>query len=145
MTTELARLLGMAAVAGLALEAAGLLAHARDMKARGDEGAASHYEQTTRYGYPYLARNGLLAMSLTLAAALAMGAGAAMFVPAAPWPPSRAAHTRPRPVLRAGDPDHHAGSLLLAQQGFRRTRTGSGAGGHAATRRRAGYTLKHPH
>ncbi len=83
MTADLARLLGMAAVAGLSLEAVGLLVHARDMKARGDEGAASHYEQTTRYGYAYLARNGLLASSLVLAAALAMGGQAAWFVPLA--------------------------------------------------------------
>jgi len=83
MTADLARLLGLAAVVGLTLEAAGLLAHARDMKTRGDEGAASHYEQTTRYGYAYLARNGLLALSLALAAAIVIGAKAALFVPLA--------------------------------------------------------------
>jgi DMSO reductase anchor subunit len=83
MTIDLARLLGMAAVAGLSLEAAGLLVHARDMKARGDEGAASHYEQTTRYAYPYLARNGLLALSLALAAAIVIDGAATLFVPLA--------------------------------------------------------------
>ncbi|MGA7950966.1 MAG: DmsC/YnfH family molybdoenzyme membrane anchor subunit [Thiobacillaceae bacterium] len=83
MTADLARLLGLAAAAGLSLEAAGLLAHARNMKMRGDEGAASHYEQTTRYGYPYLARNALLALSLALAAAIAIDGAAALFVPLA--------------------------------------------------------------
>ncbi|HYP66877.1 MAG TPA: DmsC/YnfH family molybdoenzyme membrane anchor subunit [Thiobacillaceae bacterium] len=83
MTADLARLLGQAAVGGLALEATALLAHAGDMKARGNEGAASHYEQTTRYGYSYLARNGLLATSLTLAAAISIGSTPALFVPLA--------------------------------------------------------------
>ena len=83
MTTDLARLLGMAGAAGLSLEAAGLLAHARDMKMRGDEGAASRYEQTTRYGYPYLARNALLALSLALAAAIVIAGVAALFLPLA--------------------------------------------------------------
>jgi DMSO reductase anchor subunit len=78
-----AQLLGTAAALGLGLEAIGLLAHARDMKARGGEGAASHYEQTTRYGYPYLARNGMLTLSFALAAAVALGAPAALFVPLA--------------------------------------------------------------
>jgi DMSO reductase anchor subunit len=63
----LVRLLAGVAAAGLALEAIGLLFHARDLKDKGDEGAASLYEQSTRYGYPYLLRNALLGLSLLTA------------------------------------------------------------------------------
>ncbi|MBI5329390.1 MAG: dimethyl sulfoxide reductase anchor subunit [Betaproteobacteria bacterium] len=81
MTPELAATLGGLMAAGFTLEGLGLLAHARDLKARGDEGAASHYEQTTRYGQPYLLRNGLLGLSLILAALLALTGAAALFAP----------------------------------------------------------------
>lgn len=59
--------LGTLMAFGFALEGVGLLAHARDMRKRGSEGAASHYEQTTRYGNPYLLRNALLIVNLLLA------------------------------------------------------------------------------
>ncbi len=64
------RLLAGVIFSGLALEVAGLLAHARDLRRGPGEGAAAHYEQTTRYGYPYLLRNGLLGLNLLIAATL---------------------------------------------------------------------------
>lgn len=67
LTSELGMVLASVAATGFALESIGLLAHARDLQAQGDEGAASFYEQTTTYGYPYWLRNGLLAISLLLA------------------------------------------------------------------------------
>jgi Na+/serine symporter len=51
-------------IAGLALEAIGLLAHARDMQQRGGEGAAAQMLQTTKFAYSYLMRNILLALTL---------------------------------------------------------------------------------
>ena len=43
------------------MEAIGLFVHARQLNRRGGEGAASQYEQTTRFGKSYLLRNaGLL-------------------------------------------------------------------------------------
>ncbi|MFZ5574683.1 MAG: DmsC/YnfH family molybdoenzyme membrane anchor subunit [Pseudomonadota bacterium] len=83
MAASLATLLGGMAAAGFALEAVGLAAHARDMKARGDEGAAAHYEQTTTYGWPYLLRNGLLGVSLLIALAIAASGEGALFAPLA--------------------------------------------------------------
>jgi hypothetical protein len=71
LTNELGVVLASVAATGFALESIGLLAHAHDLKAKGDEGMASFYEQTTTYGYPYWVRNGLLATSLLLA--LGMG------------------------------------------------------------------------
>jgi DMSO reductase anchor subunit len=66
---------------GLALEAAGLVFHARDMKRRGGEGLAAHLTQTTAFGQAYLARN--LALGVAIAAVLALGwAGIADL---APW------------------------------------------------------------
>ncbi|HLF24655.1 MAG TPA: DmsC/YnfH family molybdoenzyme membrane anchor subunit, partial [Burkholderiales bacterium] len=56
--------LALPVVAGLALEAVGLWFHARDLKRRGGEGAASHYEQTTTFGKTYLARNAALIFSV---------------------------------------------------------------------------------
>jgi DMSO reductase iron-sulfur subunit len=58
-------------VAGLLLEATGLFFHARSLMRRGGEGAASHYEQSTRFGKTWLARN--LALPLL---ALAMASSA---------------------------------------------------------------------
>ncbi len=55
------------AALGLALEGVGLVAHARDLKKQGGEGAASHYLQVTQYGNPYLIRNVLLGVNLLLA------------------------------------------------------------------------------
>jgi DMSO reductase iron-sulfur subunit len=67
-----AAMLGALMALGFALEGLGLFFHARDMKARGDEGAASHYEQTTRYGHAYGLRNTLLALSFVLALNVAL-------------------------------------------------------------------------
>ena len=63
--------------AGLLIEATGLVFHARDMKKQQGEGGASHFVQTTKYAYTYLARNaGLVAgMLLTLTIALLEPAG----------------------------------------------------------------------
>jgi len=57
-------------LAGLALEAVGLWFHARDLKRVGGEGAASHYEQTTTFGYTYQTRNAILGLALAMLAAL---------------------------------------------------------------------------
>lgn len=58
--------------AGLSIEAIGHILHARDMQALGNEGAASHYRQTTEYGKSYLLRNGLLACAILLAGILSV-------------------------------------------------------------------------
>ncbi len=84
LTPALASILGVCMAAGLALEAIGLLAHARDLKVGSGEGAASHYEQTTTYGHAYHLRNGLLALSLLLALALATSGAGGLFVLLAP-------------------------------------------------------------
>ncbi len=47
-------------LAGLLLEAWGLVAHSRYLKHAGGEAAASHYEQTTKFGKSWQLRNGLL-------------------------------------------------------------------------------------
>ncbi len=59
--------------AGIALEGIGLVAHARDLKQQGGEGAASHFEQRTRFGNAYILRNVLLLLNLLLVAVLAAG------------------------------------------------------------------------
>ena len=65
-------LLCWAIAAGLALEAVGLLGHARDMRAAEHEGAVSHYVQTTTFGRVYRLRNGVLLANLALVGALAV-------------------------------------------------------------------------
>ena len=70
MTSELAVVLASIMVAGLLVEIVALVFHAHDMRKNGDEGAASHYEQTTVYGYPYWLRNVLLIVSLIAAAVI---------------------------------------------------------------------------
>ncbi len=55
---------------GLLLEAVGHIGHANDLKSRQGEGAASWYEQTTKFGWPYIISNGLLGSALVLAAGL---------------------------------------------------------------------------
>ncbi len=52
---------------GLIIEILGHMLHARDMKTINNEGAGSHYRQTTQYGKSYLLRNALLCLSLVLA------------------------------------------------------------------------------
>ncbi len=81
LTPKLAELLAGVVGIGLALEAVGLLAHARALKAARSEAAASFYEQTTTYGYPYWLRNGLLGLSLLLALAVVVLGNALLFVP----------------------------------------------------------------
>jgi DMSO reductase iron-sulfur subunit len=81
LSVNLAQTLGTLVAAGLALEGIGLLAHAHDMKTRGNEGMASHYEQTTTYGWPYLLRNALLGLALLLALGLATSGSAVLLVP----------------------------------------------------------------
>lgn len=71
-TATLATILGSIIAVGLAIEATGLSFHARAMKSSGGEGAAAHHEQTTRFGYTYLARNALLGLSIAGATALAI-------------------------------------------------------------------------
>ena len=65
-------------VAGIALEGIGLIAHARDMKQRGGEGAAAMQVQGTQFAYSYLSRNAALGVVLAsvLAFALAVPQGA---------------------------------------------------------------------
>ncbi|RLJ21801.1 aspartate carbamoyltransferase [bacterium endosymbiont of Escarpia laminata] len=72
LTPQFAQVLAIAATAGLTLEGMGLLAHARDLKSKQSEGAASFYEQKTTFGYPYWLRNGVLATALLLAASMAV-------------------------------------------------------------------------
>jgi DMSO reductase anchor subunit len=81
LTPELGQVLASVTGLGLALEGAGLLCHARDLKTQESEGAASFYEQTTTYGYPYWLRNGLLLAGLPLALGIGLlgGAGAPAF------------------------------------------------------------------
>lgn len=57
---------------GLSIEAFGHLMHARDMQALGNEGAASHYRQTTQYGKSYWLRNGLLALAISMAGIISL-------------------------------------------------------------------------
>jgi DMSO reductase iron-sulfur subunit len=84
LTPALAKLLAAPVAIGLALEALGLLAHARALKAAHNEGAASFYEQTTTYGYPYRLRNGLLGLSLLLAVAISVTGQPLLLAPLAP-------------------------------------------------------------
>ncbi len=80
LTPALGQLLAGVTALGLALEGAGLLAHARDLMGQHSEGAASMYEQGTTFGYPYWLRNGLLAAGLALAGGIALlGGGAPAF------------------------------------------------------------------
>ena len=75
LTPDLGRLTASLAALGLALEGIGLLAHAQAMRQAESEGAASWYEQTTTYGWPWRLRNGLLLAALLLADWLAFHGG----------------------------------------------------------------------
>ena len=68
--TELTPTLAMIITVGVLIEGIGHIAHARDMKAINNEGAASYYCQTTQYGKSYLLRNGLLLISLVMASVI---------------------------------------------------------------------------
>ncbi len=81
LTPELASLLALSTCFGLVLEAVGLLAHAHALKAAHSEGAASFYEQTTTYGYPYWLRNALLGLSPLLALAVVVSGDVLLFIP----------------------------------------------------------------
>jgi len=63
-------LLGWAVLAGLGLEAAGLIGHARAMRNAKHEGAVSHYVQTTTFGRVYRLRNAFLLANLALVGTL---------------------------------------------------------------------------
>jgi len=52
--------------AGLLLESVGLYYHARDLTNGNGEAQASHFEQTTTFGYSWLARNAGLGLSMLL-------------------------------------------------------------------------------
>jgi DMSO reductase iron-sulfur subunit len=60
------QVLALPIVLGLALEAIGLIFHARDLKRTGGEGMASHHEQCTKFGYTYLLRNTGIGVALLL-------------------------------------------------------------------------------
>ena len=83
LTPALTRLLAASVGFGLALEALGLLAHARALKTSPSEGAASFYEQSTTYGNAYWLRNGLLLLALLLAVAIAVTGNPHLFAPLA--------------------------------------------------------------
>ncbi len=53
-------------LAGLSLEAIGLVFHAYAMKKQGGEGGASFFEQISRYGKTYWLRNGLLSINILI-------------------------------------------------------------------------------
>ena len=59
--------------AGIGLEIAGIVGHARAMRTAQHEGAVSHYVQTTTFGQVYRLRNALLLGNLALVGALAVG------------------------------------------------------------------------
>ena len=71
MEPALQNRLALIIACGLAVEAIGLVFHARAMEARGNEGAVSFHEQTTTFGYTYCLRNVLLGASLAGCLALA--------------------------------------------------------------------------
>lgn len=57
-------------IIGLVMEAFGLCAHQRHLTKQGGEGAAAHFEQTTKFGYTYVARNGGLFFGFALSVML---------------------------------------------------------------------------
>ncbi len=52
--------MALIAILGLLIEMLGVIFHARDLVKQGGEGAASHFEQTTKYGKAYILKNVLL-------------------------------------------------------------------------------------
>lgn len=59
-------------IIGMVMTGIGLMYHARDMKRRGGEGAASHQQQLTAFGKTYMLRNIGIILSLALIASLAL-------------------------------------------------------------------------
>lgn len=57
-------------IIGLVMETFGLCAHQRYITRQGGEGAAAHFEQTTKFGYTYIARNGGLFFAFSLSVML---------------------------------------------------------------------------
>ena len=57
-------------IVGLVVEAVGLCAHQRHLSRQGGEGAAAHFEQTTKFGYTYVARNAGLFFGFALSVML---------------------------------------------------------------------------
>ena len=57
---------------GLLMEAIGLYVHQHDLKKNSGEGAAAHFEQITKFGHTYMARNFGLLSALVLAAIMIM-------------------------------------------------------------------------
>ena len=55
--TQIAPMFAMFIFVGLSMEMVGLYAHQNDLIKNGGEGAAAHFEQTTKFGNTYLARN----------------------------------------------------------------------------------------
>ncbi|WP_185231703.1 DmsC/YnfH family molybdoenzyme membrane anchor subunit [Teredinibacter franksiae] len=72
--TALLSSLAVVIVAGLAVEGVGLKRHAKDLNKAENEGAVSHYVQSTTFGKSYLLRNVLIAINIV--AVLALGAAA---------------------------------------------------------------------
>jgi len=70
--SSLLSLLAWPMTIGLALEGVGLIAHARDLKAYGGEGAASHQEQCTKFGKTYVLRNVGLGLGIVLMTTLGL-------------------------------------------------------------------------
>jgi DMSO reductase iron-sulfur subunit len=70
----LMRALGSWMVLGLIIEGAGLIAHARDLKRQGGEGAASHQLQLTAFGQVYRLRNITLAIMIPVTLTLMLTA-----------------------------------------------------------------------
>jgi DMSO reductase iron-sulfur subunit len=69
--SDAANILAKIILAGILIETTGLYIHQRDLVANGGEGSASHYEQVTKFGKTYAARNaGLLVCAILLTAYL---------------------------------------------------------------------------
>jgi len=77
--TTLPRVLAGIVAVGLTMGIIGLIAHARDMKARGNEGAVAHHEQTTTFGCTYWLRNGLAGVALLAMSTIAIAGPAGAF------------------------------------------------------------------
>ncbi len=60
--SDITSMMAVFVFAGLSMEAVGLYFHRKDLNSKGGEGAAAQFEQVTKFGYTYMARNvGLLA------------------------------------------------------------------------------------
>ena len=69
---SLLKTLAILFVVGITMEIIGHIFHGRDMNKLGNEGAASWYEQSTKYGKSWITRNVLLGIGLVLSAYLAI-------------------------------------------------------------------------